>query len=359
MDRILVADDEPVMRELLQELLESKGYEVTTVPGGREAIEAAARGEFLLVLTDLSMPGVNGLDVVTALKAQRPELPVAIATGFASLETAVQATRLGAFDYILKPLRWETIEATVLRAKGLAVASPRAAPPAPDPVTSLGAVAGQLAHEIRNPLSAIMTSAQLLNERLEDSDPRRDYVGIILQEGIRLEALLQDLREFSRPATPPRARENLNEQVARVALALQDEARRAGVRLRRRLDSKIPEAMLDGPAVERALRHLAHNALQAMPNGGDLTLSTRFRDGRLAAEVADSGVGIRPEDRERIFEPFFSTKPRAAGLGLTYALRIAREHGGEILVESRPGRGSSLTFLVPWERPPQGPERPS
>jgi signal transduction histidine kinase len=353
MDRILVADDEPVMRELLQELLESKGYQVRAVPGGREAIDEACRGDYLLVLTDLSMPGVSGLDVVAAVRARRPELPVAIATGFASLETAVQAIRLGAFDYILKPLRWEDLEATILRVKGLALAPAGPRAPAPDPVTSLGVVAGQLAHEIRNPLSAILTSAQLLGERLDEADARRDYVRIIVQEAGRLEALLQDLREFSRPASPPRAPEALNELVARVVLALQDEARRAGVRVRRRLDAKIPAAILDGAAVERALRQLARNGLQAMPGGGELTLSTRFREGLLSVEVTDSGVGIRPEDQARIFEPFFSTKPRAAGLGLTYSLRIAREHAGEIRVDSRPGHGSSFTFVLPWQRPPE------
>ena len=215
-----------------------------------------------------------------------------------------------------------------------------------DRLSALGELSAGMAHEIRNPLGSIKGTAEILRDGVAADDPRLEFADILIKEVDRLNKVLEDFLRFARPEPVERGRFSPNKSIAEVLELTRQQALRSRVVVEVDLaeDVEIPGR---GEQIQQALLNLVLNALQAMPDGGLLKVSSWIRHNEVGLEVTDNGPGIAMEDRERIFNPFVTTRDTGTGLGLAITQRIAQSHDGHILLKSTPGHGSSFTLCLP------------
>ena len=218
----------------------------------------------------------------------------------------------------------------------------------------LGALAAEIAHEIRNPVTIIQMLAESLEAEVAPDDPRRRDVQIILAKLSQIDRIVEQVLDVAR-ARRERFEPFEAHSVIEDALFLTERRRSAsGIELRRRFARGLPKVLGDRIEIEQVLLNLLLNACQAMPQGGRLTVSTRLETGReeprVAIRVADTGPGIPPERIERIFAPFYTTRREGVGMGLFVARKTMAAHHGELTVRSRPGRGAVFQATLPVAR---------
>ena len=216
-----------------------------------------------------------------------------------------------------------------------------------DRLSALGELSAGMAHEIRNPLGSIKGAAEILRDDYRPDDPKAEFVQILLRETDRLNAILQEFLDFARPKPPALRATEVNEIIESVLMLITQPARKAKVTIEKRLDPAIGRRDLDGELLKQAFLNLLLNALQAMPGGGTLNVESRLRDGMLEVLITDTGTGIAPDDRRKLFSPFFTTKKDGTGLGLAITYRIVRNHQGTIDVDTAPGAGTTFTVRIP------------
>lgn len=216
----------------------------------------------------------------------------------------------------------------------------------------LAELAGSLAHEIKNPLSVIHMNVDLLSEELEESDwPGRrravNKIDLIRDQCDRMQNLLQDFLRFARMRDLEMTPGSLNDQIAGVLNLYTAQADRQEIELIRYIDPDLPLIMLHSDSLQAALMNLIKNAIEAMPNGGELMVRTYTVPGGAAMDIIDTGCGMDDTTAMRMFEPFFSTKSGGSGLGLPTARKIIESHGGRINVQSAAGRGTKFVLEFP------------
>jgi two-component system NtrC family sensor kinase len=227
-------------------------------------------------------------------------------------------------------------------------------------MASIGKMAAVLAHEINNPLSGILTYAKLLRKWLAHDDggeSRRqeicDSLDLIASESRRCGELVKNLLTFSRTTPMNLQATNLNQVLDQSLRLIQHQLDLAGIQVQPQLEPDLPHVVCDGAQIEQVLLALMVNAMDAMPQGGNLWLTTEAcREGNtVRVIVRDDGTGISPEILPRMFEPFLTTKEtgRGVGLGLAISRSILERHNGSIEVQSELGRGTTFTITLPWE----------
>jgi signal transduction histidine kinase len=227
-------------------------------------------------------------------------------------------------------------------------------------LVALGTLTAALAHELKNPLVAIRTFAQLLPERYDDADFRNRFAAIVLGEIDRAAALLGELLEFARTPQRPepgaaarsRASHDVNTILAQMLTLAEAEARARRIRLDRRLAPALPPVPVDRDRMKQLFLNLLLNAIQSIEgDGGEVVVETAARQepegAFVAIAVRDTGVGVAPADLPSLFTPFFSRKPDGIGLGLAVCRDIVRAHRGRIEVESEVGRGTVVRVRLP------------
>jgi two-component system nitrogen regulation sensor histidine kinase GlnL len=213
----------------------------------------------------------------------------------------------------------------------------------------LGEMAASVAHEIRNPLNSISGFAQLLDERIEEGDRRKQFARIVVQESKRIDRIIGDTLVFSREAPRSLDEVSLNEIAASCTVSLSARATQSSVSVSTRLDPGLPRIMGHAGQLEQLLTNLIMNAIQAMPEGGDVRVSTDCAGDCVRVTVSDTGPGIEPSMHDRVFRPFFTTKPDGTGLGLAICSKIVEDLHGNIGSENGPEGGAvfGVSFPVP------------
>jgi signal transduction histidine kinase len=220
-------------------------------------------------------------------------------------------------------------------------------------LAAVGEMAAGVAHELNNPLTTVAGFVELVLEDLPSDSPQRVDLELVLREAHRARSVVRHLLDFSRPVENVRARTDPNGLVNDVLALMQHLIRTNGVQLRMELGKNLPLVWLDPNQIKQVLLNLVHNALQAMPLGGVLTIQTlqqnRSEREWLNIRVNDTGSGIAAENLDRIFEPFYTTREPGAGtgLGLSVSYGIVAEHGGFIEVDSQVNEGSCFTIWLP------------
>ena len=217
-------------------------------------------------------------------------------------------------------------------------------------LAEIGLLAGGLAHEIRNPLNVIQTHLSLLRRRVAQNDEKAIHHKINQLERATqmLSELLTDFLSYARPPSEEPREYSPSKLFQEVINFVELDLEQAGVELEVDLDTDISTVMVEPDKLKRALLNLIINARQAMPEGGKLTLRCRPWDAsRVALEVIDTGEGIAPEEQSRIFTTFYSTKKEGSGLGLSIVKRTIEDVGGEIELQSAPGKGTTFRILLP------------
>ncbi|WP_438043952.1 hybrid sensor histidine kinase/response regulator [Sorangium sp. So ce128] len=416
---VLLVDDDPGSLELLSEALAGQPFDIA-VAGDGEAALAQIRGEVPdLVLLDAEMPGLDGLEVCRRLKADPAthEIPVLVMTTLADTASRARGLELGAVDCVTRPYLREELVARVrtqlaLRAAARALsamgeeiarvqsslesevtrrtealraecrrlerklelnrAAELEAQRAQDElahlnrVSAMSALAASLAHELNQPLAAILSNAQaalrLLAQTPPDIAETRAALDDIVADDRRAAKVIQRMHAVLREGELSVAALDLSELVRKVIQLVASAARRAGATVRLELAPGLPRARGDGAQLQQVLLHLLVNALDAVsrrPPGARVVVVRAQSGGAgcLELSVADSGEGIPPEDVERVFEPFFTSKAQGLGVGLAISRSIIEAHGGRLWAECRPGEGATFRCLLPaWDEdaPPAG-----
>jgi two-component system sensor histidine kinase HydH len=215
-------------------------------------------------------------------------------------------------------------------------------------LASLGSLAAGIAHEIRNPLSSIKGFATCFRERCRDNPEDREMAEVMIREVDRLNRVITQLLEFARPLTMNRVLAPLPAVIRHALKMVEGEARKKRVTLEMDLSAEIDEVPLDADRMTQVLLNLCLNAIEAMEAGGVLRVSVAPQDERtVRITIADTGIGIPREDLHRVFDPYFTTRSSGTGLGLAIVHKIVEAHGGEVRLESEPGRGTTVTILLP------------
>lgn len=214
-------------------------------------------------------------------------------------------------------------------------------------LAALGEMAASVAHEMRNPMTALRGFAQRMYRRMPENDPNRKYTEIIIEEVDRLARLIRDVLDFSRLPEPEMQLNNLNELILEWIDLIKDDAGKHKITIQTQLRD-IPPFYFDAEQIKQVFLNINSNAIHAMEdNGGTITISSTVENNRVLMAITDTGPGIWPEIVKDIFNPFFTTKSGGTGLGLSIAHRILEDHNGDIKVTSQVGQGATFTVILP------------
>ena len=227
-----------------------------------------------------------------------------------------------------------------------------------DRLASLGTLTAALAHELRNPLVAIKTFTQLLPERFEDDEFRNHFLRIVSGEVDRISTLINELLEFARPSDPKVEAENVNAILESILFLVSTGTKKKQMEIIKDFSPNLPSVPIDREQIKQVFLNILINAIEATEDGGKIYVKTRAHlhaNGGpcVQVEITDTGCGISSEHLDSIFHPFFTTKHKGSGLGLSISNQIVQEHKGSIDVESHPNEGS--TFYVNLPLHPGGP----
>jgi len=433
---ILVVDDERSVRTVLSQVLEGDGFKVTAAATGEEALRLFKERPFDLVIIDIVLPGMSGIEVLERIKKLYPAVQVIIITSHASLETAVRALRSGAYDYLFKPFEdISLVSAVAKRAiEKISLVSEnrrliaklqgkneelerrvaertaelekinaqlmqeikeriRAQDAAETANRAKSEFLANMSHELRTPLNHIIGFTEIvLNKKLgELNEVQEEYLHDVLQSGEHLLSLINDILDLSK-VEAGRLKLTSSDTDLKMLLknsltVVKEQARKRHIRLAVDIDG-IPETIkADGGKLRQIMYNLLSNAVKFTPDGGEVRLGARMldcvvrhglrrEDSRelkivetrvdktkgattktkpcVEFSVCDNGIGIRPEDQERIFDRFEQVdgssgrRYQGTGLGLSLTKRLVELHGGRIWVDSEgEGKGSRFGFVIP------------
>ena len=389
--RILIVDDTPRNIEILSEILNPDGYELSSAADGEAGLQRARADKPDLVLLDLVLPGIMGIEVLEILKQEQPQTTVILTTAYGSEETAIQAMRRGVNDYIInkRPFDPSEVREVVRRAIGesrLRQENFRLTHELELVNQQLQEYAGHLernieelrsanerlkeldrmkasffsmiSHELRHPLTVAKGYLELIETGSggEVTAEMRRYLHIINDNFDHLAEMIDDLLDLSRMES---GRYHIQRQAVRPSgiinhtiQAFTASAHEKELRLESQLTESLPLVSADPLRVVQVLTNLLQNAIKFTPNGGTITVSACESGPDVQFSVTDTGIGIPPVELDRIFDRFYQVRRDdsnlgGAGLGLAICKEIIRLHGGRIWAESEEGHGSRFFFTLP------------
>lgn len=372
-EKILLVDDEEGIRRVLAITLEDEGYEVLTAESGEEALRRFEEALPQLVLTDIKMPGMDGVELLQLIKERSPDTEVIMMTGHGDMELAIKSLQFDAADFITKPIHDEALEVALRRAKErialkeqvrlytqnleqLVAEKTRQLLDA-ERLAAIGQTVATLAHAIKNIIGGLKGGMYVLEKGIELDNKTYISQGWAMLKGNvgKITNLALDLLNYAKERTPDYQRCNANQPLREVAELMRNRAEECGVRLRVELDESLGDILMDPEAIHCCLLNLASNAVDACVCGGGcgqppevVLRSRRVHSWGVEYQVIDNGCGLDEETQSKIFKAFFSTKgTKGTGLGLMITKKIVAEHGGEIELASRKGEGTVFTVRLP------------
>ncbi|HMG76616.1 MAG TPA: ATP-binding protein [Pyrinomonadaceae bacterium] len=405
--RILIVDDEESVRKLFAAYL-GENYSCETAVDALGALELLAREPFALVITDMQMPGLSGIELLRKITEHYKDTAVIIVSGINRTQRVMDAIRVGAADYLTKPCELDVLTISVERAlerrmllrnarrykqdlehrnaelagQKTEMENLQAQVLHAEKMASLGQLAAGVAHELNNPAGFIYSNIDLLKEyvdRLKSCLSDYDRLDLPPATAVRISAIkkesdydnmvadldsilsdcysgaerirdvVQNLRLFSRLDEAEIKRVDLNEGIESTLRLLSGYYKSGRINLIRDF-GQIPQVNCYAAQLNQVWMNVLVNAAQAIGSGaGEVRITTRCEERTVMVSVSDNGPGISPEQLKKIFDPFFTTKPvgEGTGLGLSISHGIIERHGGKIEVESTPSKGTTFTISLP------------
>lgn len=353
---ILIVDDEAIIRDLCARSL--KGYHHLQAEHGQQALEVLDQRSVDLILVDVMMPIMNGLDLLQQIKERDPEQLVVIMTGYADKDIILRALKAGADDFIQKPINLLQLNTSI--AKALEKKALRRELLQLRQLDRLKAdFLGLVSHKLRTPTTSISLFIQnLANGTIASDDPGFSAALVaIREESEYLAALIHDLLYYSdtilQEGTAQASRQNLQELAMTVFTEKCSAAEQKGLTPHCRLAGGWPAVIVDRRRIAFALNALLDNAIKFTPPGGEISLAGGIDEREFTLAISDTGPGIPPQEAAKVFEKFYQIDPRRTGqirgfgLGLFYARQFIRDHGGSIDLKSTPGIGTTVTIRLP------------
>jgi signal transduction histidine kinase len=373
---IIVVEDERGARATLCGILEDAGYRVIGAGTGEKARGTIQQSPFDIIITDIRLPDIGGMEILELAKELNPDAAVIMMTGYASVETAVDAVNQGAYAYFVKPVNPDELKTTIanaLRQQRLAQENKRlveslqcsnkllfeANEELKKATRAKSEFMANMSHELRTPLNAIIGFSELMLDEVPGkiNAEQSQCLSDILSSGRHLLNLINDvldlskiesgkmelkLKHFSLPA--------VIESLKRIMMPMLTPRNQT---LEIDLGKGLNNIYADRDKIRQVLLNLLSNATKFTPDGGKLKVEATTDDKWYMVTVIDSGIGIRSEDRVRLFEPFcqldnaLTRENGGTGLGLAIARQIIERHGGRIWLESEYQKGSRFTFTIP------------
>jgi C4-dicarboxylate-specific signal transduction histidine kinase len=368
---ILHLEDNPEDAELIQEILEADGIvsHITRVETQADFLTSLEQVRFDLILADYSLPSFDGLSALKLALEKCPNVPFIFVSATLGEEVAIEALKVGATDYVLKD-RLSRIATSVQRALREAEERQqrkRAEEELRDTqlqlahvtrVATLGELTASIAHEINQPLAAVVNNASACLRWLaaNNVEEARHSAELIRADGQRAGDIIQRIRSLAKKAPPQKDWIDINQSIREVIALARSEVQRQGVSVEMEL-SDVQHAQLvfaDRIQLQQVILNLIMNAVEAMSemsNGPrELLIRTGAEaSGSIVVAVRDSGPGLSPENLERLFTPFYTTKPQGLGMGLAICRSIVEAHGGKLWATANEDRGATFQFTLPTE----------
>jgi signal transduction histidine kinase len=393
---VLLVDDDMDCREFLTVILEEGGLDVTQAPDAEKAIEVLKNKKIEVIMTDKNLPGMDGIQFTRYVRENYGNIPVILITGQSTVESAVDALKMGAQDYLVKPLqdgdmllrtirgvveKCRLVEENMLLQDRLLQAKK---------MESVGVLAAGIAHEINNPAGFVIGNLDLLKEDMQvvldannqirnmlislldgnydDADKIRKCLDMVMKESQlerlqaeipemindacdgaeRIKKIVSGLRGFARPDTKKIKLFDINEELERSLTLVYNELKYKCV-IQKDLQD-LPGVSGNAGQIVQVLVNLLINVGQAIEGRDGLIKIKTYQDNNcVCIRITDNGKGIPEENLDHIFDPFFTTKEvgEGTGLGLSIAYGIVKNHNGEMDVESKVGEGTSITISLP------------
>jgi hypothetical protein len=353
---VLVVDDEEIIRDLCSRAL--KDYRVLEADNGRDALQILNHEHVDLILVDVMMPIMNGLDLLQQVKDRDAEQLVIVMTGYADKDIILRALKARADDFIQKPINLLQLKTSIAQAlEKKALRRELIQLKQLDRLKS--DFLGLVSHKLRTPTTSISLFIQNLASGTISKDDQGFALAVdeIRKESEYLAYLIQDLLYYSdiilQDSQRKTSREDLKEIINTLANAKRPTLGQNKQILRTELTGDWPLFSLDRRRIELALGAILDNAIKFTQPGGEISLTGILSERELSLTISDNGPGIAPEERGKIFEKFYQIDPhntgqiRGFGLGLFYARQFVMDHGGDISLDSTVGKGTTVTIRLP------------
>lgn len=379
-NHILVIDDEEGICRGIQRALEPTGYQVAAVHDGQAGLDAVKEHSPDLVLIDVKIPGISGLDLIEMIHEVDPEIICIIITGYATVEMAVSAIKEGAYDFLTKPFTTDTLLLAVnqgLERRCLSLEAKRAARAEAEArrlanekarLEELNQAKAQfirlVTHELQSPVSAVENYLKLILEGYISDDKQVEILQKCILRTEEERMLIADLLELGHLEVLDAFELepiNLYSILVKILNECREAAEEKGLKITLDADPSVPD-FVNAPEQARSLwSNLISNAIKYTPANGEIIISLSCQDGEIKGRVSDTGIGIPAADQEKIFSEFFRARNAreegipGTGLGLAIVKKIIEGWAGEISLKSTIGGGTTIDFQFPLpEKPPSG-----
>lgn len=367
--RLLLVDDEEQFRNAIARRLKKRGLVAEQAGSGEECLSILKQRPMDVVVLDVKMPGINGIETLTQIKKRYPQTEVILLTGHATTSDGVEGIKAGAFDYLTKPIELEHLAGKITQAQEKILrrvekkkeaqfrAKMEQQMIATERLASLGTLASGVAHEINNPLAIIKESVgwmQLIlkKEELADMPRRKDFekaINKIASSIERAKRITHQLLGFVKKHDAVFCETSLKVLVDEAVELVHRQAINKNIEIIQKIEPNLDNLWSEPYQIRQVLINLLTNAIHATGSGGSITIALKNADDQINMTLCDTGVGIPAENLKKIFEPFFSTKApgEGTGLGLFVTRGIIEKLGGKIEVKSKVGHGTAFHVTLP------------
>jgi len=370
--KILLVDDEDGIRKVLHISLADAGYLVFEAADGSEALEIFKKENPPIVLTDIKMPGMDGVDLLRWIKHRNPETEVIMITGHGDMDLAIRSLKHDASDFITKPINDDILKNAVHKARERRIIREklreytenletlvREKSALQDRLSSLGLRISSVSHGIKGLLTALDGGIYLVDSGLSRDDPAqvRDGWETVKTMVDRIRNMVLDILFYAKERDMSYETIRVDNLSREVAAVVESTARGKGIKFVSEIDGETGDIRIDAGYFRAALVNILENAVDACIRDDTKTshcirFVVRADNGQIRFDISDTGVGMDHETREKIFDLFYSSKGRkGTGLGLFIARNVIEDHGGSIHVSSHPGKGSHFIVTIPREAP--------
>ena len=378
---VLLVDDEIQILTILAEMLEAVGIQVHICNSGDDALAYLDTHQIEVMVSDLRMPGMNGLELLQKARAKDPDLQMVILTGFGDMKSAVEALRIGAYDYLSKPIDSERLVQTLkigAEQRRLKIENRMLIENLMEASRLKTDFLHGMSHEIRTPLGHITGFAEILEQTVDGlNDKQHRYLKNIQGAAHRLLGMFDDMLQYADMSTEGELHLSpilVSDVIRQVRSSLADAIHRRGITVEVHLPDPEPVVMADFSICEKMLEVIVKNAVQFSPENSQIEIRAELRlepdvteEQRtqllmpsthwLHLSIKDLGPGIAPDAQERIFNLFeqgdgsLSREHEGTGLGLALGRSLARRHNGLITLQSNLDEGSTFTLVIPVSKP--------
>lgn len=359
---VLVVDDDIAVLKATTRLLDSYDYQVFSSPNVNEAIDILQANNIDVVVTDIIMPHISGMTLLQKVHDTAPQIPVILITAFMDPDRMMEAIKLGAFDFIIKPMNIDLF----IHAVEKAVKYKRMQQLEEDykhlleeysqeietlvAERTMGLMALSVADKIRNPAMVIGLTCKRLLEKEMEPDKFKEKLNSIITEAEKLDAIVTNFETLLQSKKFIFRFEYIDAHLENIISINKGHADAKGIEIVFNPAPHPVRVNIQKNLLQIAISHVLKNAIEATPEGGRITISTKEDGNSVFLTISDTGNGIEKDMIDKIFDPMFSTDAQKFGMGFSLVKQIVKEHMGKISVESEPGKGTAftITFPVRW-----------